>query len=160
MWLWWRLRLSLAACMCAILNIPVINKALWLCWSCLTVVQVHVCAHNISVSKWRSLLSISMCLNQHCSATFPVTSGFLIAGSVAVNTEDCTRVLACFRRVSGDWGFDNVFMPPNDKWLPPGGSLTFKWWAAENIEPQHTAVRGYAGAAQAGEPLHQVRQRH
>lgn len=49
-----------------------------------------------------------------------------------------------------DWGFDNVFMPHNDKWHPPGGSLTLKWGAGENTEPQHTAVSGCTGAGQRG----------
>lgn len=66
---------------------------------------------------------------------------------MAADTEDC--ICVC-RRVSDDWGFDNVFMSPSDKWLPPGGGLTFKWGAGENIEPQHTAVSGYAGAGQRG----------
>ena len=48
----------------------------------------------------------------------------------------CVWMCVC-HHVSDDWGFDNVFMPPNDKWLPPGGGLTFKWGAGENIKP-HT----------------------
>lgn len=85
---------------------------------------------------------------KHCSALSSITWEFLnrrFGGSKHPKLHVCDYVCVhC--RVSDDWGFDNVFMPPNDKWLPPGGGLTFKWGAGENIEPQHTAVSGYAGA--------------